>query len=161
MPHVTLRSTTNRTIDVGALGPGRTVIYCYPMTGVPGVPLPDGWDLIPGARGCTPQACGFRDHHAELAPLAAAVIGISTQSTEYQQEVATRLHLPFDVLSDTNHLLCNALRLPLFKVAGDANLKRLTLIVRDSTVEACFYPVFPPDQSAQVTINWLRANPLP
>ncbi len=160
MPHVTLRSTSNRAIDVGALGPGRTVIYCYPMTGVPGVPLPDGWDLIPGARGCTPQACGFRDHHAELAELDAAVFGLSTQTTEYQQEMATRLHLPFDILSDADHHLCDALRLPTFDVAGLRLVKRLTLIVHDSTIEACFYPVFPSDQSAQVTIDWLRANPV-
>jgi len=160
MPHVTLRSTSGRAIDVGALGPGRTVIYYYPMTGVPGVPLPDGWDLIPGARGCTPQACGFRDHHAELAELDAAVFGLSTQTNEYQQEMATRLHLPFDVLSDVDHQLTGALRLPTFDVANMRLTKRLTLIVRDATIETCFYPVFPSDQSAQVTIGWLRANPI-
>jgi peroxiredoxin len=160
MPHVTLRTTSDRSIDLGALGPGRTVIYCYPMTGLPGVPLPDGWDLIPGARGCTPQACGFRDLHDELAELGAAVFGFSTQITEYQQEMATRLHLPFDVLSDVDHQLTDALRLPTFDAAGMRLVKRLTLIIRDGVIEACFYPVFPSDQSAQVTIDWLRAHPL-
>jgi peroxiredoxin len=164
MPHVTLSSTVNLTVDVGALGRGRTIIYFYPMTGVPSVPLPHGWDLTPGARGCTPQACGFRDHHAELSQLGATVFGCSTQGTEYQQEMTARLHLPFDVLSDADHLLCNALCLPTFDVVGDAGLmhltKRLTLILRDSTIEACFYPVVPSSQSAQATIEWLRANPL-
>jgi peroxiredoxin len=164
MPRVTLTSTSNRAVDVGALGRGRTVLYCYPMTEVPGVPLPHGWDFIPGARGCTPQACGFRDYHDELAQLGVAVFGCSTQGLEYQQEMATRLHLPFDVLSDADYLLCNSLRLPTFDVAGDGNLmhliKRLTLVICDSTIEACFYPVFPSDQSAQISIEWLRANPI-
>jgi peroxiredoxin len=159
MPHVALRTTGELTLDISALGSGRTVIYCYPMTGVPGAPLPEGWDLIPGARGCTPQACGFRDHHAELATLGAGVFGLSTQSTAYQQEMAARLQLPFEVLSDAQHELTDALRLPTFEADGMRLVKRVTLIVRDGTIEACFYPVFPSDQNAQVVIDWLRANP--
>jgi peroxiredoxin len=159
MPSVALRSTNGQEVDVATLEPARTLIFCYPMTGVPGVPLPDGWDLIPGARGCTPQACGFRDLHAELGGLGAVVYGLSTQSTAYQQEMATRLHLPFPVLSDADHQLCDALSLPTFEVAGMRLVKRLTLIVRDGQIETCFYPVFPSDQSAQTVIDWLRANP--
>ena len=157
MPRLTLASTVGRAIDVSALPPGRTVIYCYPRTGVPGQPLPAGWDQIPGARGCTPQSCGFRDHHAELAALGAGVFGLSTQTSEYQREVAQRLHLPFEVLSDADLRLARALSLPLFEVEGMQLIKRLTLMVRDGAIEHVFYPVFPPDGSASEVIDWLRA----
>jgi peroxiredoxin len=160
VPSISLRSTRGRIVDLRGLGAPRTVVYCYPMTGVPGKPLPQGWDLIPGARGCTPQTCGFRDHYQELKDLKAEVLGLSTQTTEYQQEMANRLHLPFEVLSDSKFKLCEALRLPTFEVEGVRLLKRLTMIVRDSKIEHVFYPVFPPNESADQVINWLEAHPL-
>jgi peroxiredoxin len=160
MPHVVLPSTAGRAVDLAALTAPRTVIYCYPMTGVPGKPLPEGWDMIPGARGCTPQTCSFRDHHGELKALKAEVFGLSTQTTEYQREMADRLNLPFEVLSDAEFKLCTALRLPTFDVDGMHLIKRLTLIVRGGAVEHVLYPVFPPDESAAQTIEWLHANPL-
>lgn len=138
----------------------RTILYCYPMTGVPGKPLPEGWDEIPGARGCTPQACSFRDHHSEVSELKAEVFGVSTQTTEYQDEVVNRLHLPFELLSDAEFKLCNALRLPTFEVNGMRLMKRLTLIIRGARIEHVFYPVFPPNESADQVITWLRANPI-
>jgi peroxiredoxin len=160
MPKISLTSTSGRKIDLAALKGARTVIYAYPMTGVPGKPLPEGWDMIPGARGCTPQSCSFRDHHAELAALAADVFGLSTQTTEYQKEMSERLHLPFEVLSDAEFELTNALRLPIFEAAGMRLLKRLTLVVRGGRIEHVFYPVFPPDESAAQAMAWLRSHPL-
>ena len=161
MPRVSLRSTSGRTVDLSRLTGPRTVIYAYPMTGVPGKPLPEGWDMIPGARGCTPQSCGFRDHHKELAELKADVFGLSTQTTDYQKEMSDRLHLPFEVLSDAEFKLADALRLPSFEVDGMRLLKRLTLIVRNGRVEHVFYPVFPPNESADQVIAWLKIHPLP
>jgi peroxiredoxin len=158
MPRVTLRSTAGRDVDLGALGPGRTVIYCYPKTGLPGHSMPNGWDAIPGARGCTPQACAFRDHHRELADLSSQVFGLSTQSTDYQREMAERLHLPFEILSDPGLRATTALRLPTFEVSGEHLLKRLTLIVRGDVIERVFYPVFPPDKSADEVVQWIRAR---
>jgi peroxiredoxin len=157
-PPVTLTSTNGRTVNLATVGSKRTIIYCYPMTGVPGTPLPEGWDQIPGARGCTPQACAFRDRYTELSELGAAVFGLSTQSTAYQQEMAARLHLPFEILSDAHLQLCHALRLPTFDVYAMRLVKRLTLIIRDGAIEACFYPVFPSDQSAQSVVDWLRGS---
>jgi peroxiredoxin len=156
MPQVKLRSTSGRTVDLSALGPGRTVIYCYPRTGVPGQALPEGWDAIPGARGCTPQACAFRDHAAELAALGARLFGLSTQDTAYQLEMVKRLHLPFEVLSDEALSFSTALHLPTFEVGGARLIKRLTLIVTDGRIEHVFYPVFPPDRSASDVVIWLR-----
>jgi peroxiredoxin len=161
MPRVSLRSTSGGTVDLSRLTGPRTVIYAYPMTGVPGKPLPEGWDMIPGARGCTPQSCGFRDHHKELAELKADVFGLSTQTTDYQKEMSDRLHLPFEVLSDAEFKLADALRLPSFEVDGMRLLKRLTLIVRNGRVEHVFYPVFPPNESADQVIAWLKIHPLP
>ena len=161
MPKVSLLSTAGKRVDLSALSPPRTVIYCYPRTGVPGEPLPDGWDAIPGARGCTPQTCGFRDHYRELAKLRAEVFGLSTQTTEYQRELAERLHLPFAILSDSEFEFTNALRLPTFEVSGMRLLKRLTLIVRHGHIEHVFYPVFPPNESADEVLRWLKAHPLP
>lgn len=161
MPSIALPATDGRTIDLGALSAARTVIYIYPRTGVPGQPLPTGWDAIPGARGCTPQSCAFRDHHAELASLGADVYGLSTQSTDYQKEMAERLHLPFPVLSDARFELCTALRLPTFEVDGMRLIKRLTLIVTDGRIETVFYPIFPSDRNAGDVIDWLRQHPRP
>ena len=161
IPPLALPSTAGRMVDLGKLiASSRTVIYCYPMTGVPGKPLPDGWDMIPGARGCTPQSCGFRDHHRELTELGADVFGLSTQTTDYQREMAERLHLPFEVLSDAGFKFCEGLRLPTFEVGRMRLIKRLTLIVRDGVIETVFYPVFPPNESADQVIRWLNQNPL-
>ena len=159
LPPLRLASTAGRLVDLAALPARRTVIYCYPMTGAPGVALPEGWDLIPGARGCTPQSCGFRDHATELAQLGAAVFGLSAQSTQYQREMAGRLHLPFEVLSDAGFAFADALRLPTFNVEGKRLIKRLTLVIRDGAIEHVFYPVFPPNESAAEVARWLRAHP--
>jgi len=156
LPAISLRSTSGRSIDLLALNAPRMIIYCYPMTGVPGKPLPEGWDLIPGARGCTPQSCGFRDLHMELSRFGAEVFGLSTQTTEYQREMAGRLHLPFEVLSDAEFRFCDALRLPTFKVDGMRLLKRLTLVIREGRIEHVFYPVFPPNKSAEQVLHWLE-----
>jgi peroxiredoxin len=158
IPHISLCSTWDSNVDLQRLSALRTVIYCYPMTGVPGKPLPEGWDLIPGARGCTPQTCGFRDHYQELTDLKTQVFGLSTQTTEYQQEMANRLHLPFEVLSDSEFRLCDALRLPTFEVQGVRLIKRLTMIVRGGKVEHVFYPVFPPNESANQVLSWLQVH---
>jgi peroxiredoxin len=159
MPHVVLPSTAGREVALDQLGPGRTVLYIYPMTGRPGVDLPDGWNAIPGARGCTPEACGFRDHYAELrAAGAPTVYGLSSQTTAYQAELAERLGLPFAVLSDTGHELAHALDLPTFTAAGERLYKRLTLIVDDGRIEHAFYPIFPPDEHAAQVRGWLAAR---
>ena len=158
VPPITLPSTSGRMVNLGALTAPRTVIYCYPRTGVPGEPPPDGWDMIPGARGCTPQACDFRDHHRELADLSADVFGLSTQTTEYQKEMAERLHLPFEVLSDAEFRLCDELHLPTFEVEGMRLVKRLTLIIRNGVIETVLYPVFPPNENAEQVIQWLKRN---
>ena len=160
MPEVSLRSTIGRVICLSELPALRTVIYCYPMTGVPGKPLPENWDAIPGARGCTPQSCNFRDHHQEFLQLGTEVFGLSTQTTEYQREMAERLHLPFEVLSDAAFQLCDVLRLPTFAAGGMRLLKRLTLIVRDGRIEQVFYPVFPTNESADEVLRWLKDHPL-
>ncbi len=160
MPAISLPATMGGLIDLSQLPAPRTVLYLYPMTGVPGKPLPEGWDLIPGARGCTPQSCGFRDHYRELSTLQAGVLGISTQPTDYQKELAHRINLPFAILSDSEFKLCDALRLPTFEVDHVRLLKRLTLIVRESRIEQVFYPVFPPNESATQVLAWLRAHPI-
>lgn len=160
MPAVSLPSTSGSNVDLGALGPDRTVIYCYPRTGEPGKALPAGWDAIPGARGCTPQACAFRDHAAEMSNLGARVYGLSTQTTPYQREMAERLHLPFEILSDADHVFSTALRLPTFDVGGMRLVKRLTLVIRDNRIEQVFYPVFPPTESARQVVDWLLATPM-
>jgi peroxiredoxin len=145
-------------VDLAAI-PGRFVLYVYPMTGRPGVPLPEGWDAIPGARGCTPQSCGFRDHYAELQSLHTGVFGLSVQTTEYQREARERLHLPFQLLSDSALRLKRLLRLPTFTAGGMELYKRLTLIVENGRIVKVFYPVFPPDRNAEEIIAWLRGEP--
>lgn len=157
LPDLVLRATDGTLVAPARL-PGRTVLYCYPMTGRPDLPLPDGWDSIPGARGCTPEACGFRDHYADLRRYGASVYGISTQATEWQQEARTRLHLPFALLSDADLNFTHALRLPTFAVAGMTLLRRLTMIVRDGRIEHLWYPVFPPDTHAALVVEWLAAH---
>ncbi|AVT38305.1 peroxiredoxin [Plantactinospora sp. BB1] len=162
MPALALSATdgTEMRVDVVPPGATRLVLYAYPRTGRPGVEPPPGWDLIPGARGCTPQSCAFRDHAAELGSAGAAVAGLSTQDTGYQREAVQRLHLPFPLLSDVHLALTRALRLPTFEVAGVTLLRRLTLVVRDGVVEHVFYPVFPPDRHARVVLDWLAGHPV-
>ncbi|MDJ0992202.1 MAG: peroxiredoxin [Dinoroseobacter sp.] len=158
LPPVVLSSTAGGKVDLSTLS-GTVVLYIYPMTGTPGVALPDGWNDIPGARGCTPQSCSFRDHYAELtAAGAAAVFGISTQSPEAQAEAAERLHLPFPLLSDVAGALSEALSLPTFETAQGTHHKRVTLIARDGQVVARFYPVFPPDSDAPTVLAWLEQH---
>jgi peroxiredoxin len=159
LPSIPLPATSGEPVDLSTL-PGRTVVYAYPRTGQPGVdPLVDDWDEIPGARGCTPETCGFRDHHAELQAVGARVVGLSTQDTQYQAEAADRLRLPFPLLSDTSLELTSALALPTFEAAGQVLVRRLTLLVRDGVVEHVWYPVFPPDTHATEVLSWLQAHP--
>ena len=160
MPDLDLPSTSNRLVNLANVPTPRLVLYAYPMTGRPDRTLPAGWDEIPGARGCTPETCGFRDHHKDLAKLRTEVFGVSTQSTDYQQEMVKRLEVPFEVLSDEHFALTRALRLPTFRADGMTLMKRLTLIVRNGRIEHVFYPVFPPDRHAEQVIAWLTANPL-
>ncbi|WP_420133028.1 peroxiredoxin [Rhodopseudomonas sp.] len=160
LPSVPLPATDGQTVDLSTLS-GRTVVFGYPRTGVPGQISPvDDWDMIPGARGCTPQTCSFRDLFAELkAAGAAQVFGLSTQDTAYQTEMATRLHLPFPVLSDDKLALATAARLPTMEVAGTTLLKRIALIVDEGRVTHVFYPVFPPDRNAGDVLEWLKTHP--
>lgn len=158
LPSISLPATDGAEIDLGALE-GLGVIYIYPMTGRPDTPLPDGWDLIPGARGCTPQSCSFRDHKQELKDLGVEFIfGLSTQPTAYQKEAVERLHLPFSLLSDENLAFQKALNLPRFTVDGMTLIKRMSFIVRDGLIVKVFYPVFPPDQDAENIIHFLKTG---
>jgi peroxiredoxin len=157
LPAVPLRSTAGREIDVSALK-GTTVIYIYPRTGRPDQEVPTGWNEIPGARGCTPQSCAFRDHHEELKRAGVSrVFGLSTQDTGYQREAAERLHLPFELLSDEKLAFARALKLPTFEVDGMKLIRRITLIARDGLIAKVFYPVFPPDRNAGEVLDWLVA----
>ena len=157
VPDVALPATDGRHVSLAAIRGMRVVLYAYPRTGRPGeAPLVDDWDSIPGARGCTPETCGFRDHHAELRAVGAEVFGLSTQDTEYQQELVRRLNLPFAILSDAQLELTRAWGLPTFQAAGQTLLRRLTLILRDGRVEHVWYPVFPPDRHADEVLEWLR-----
>ncbi|MBO9426300.1 peroxiredoxin [Labrenzia sp. R4_1] len=159
LPPLDLAATDGSKVQLADLT-GTSVIYIYPKTGQPGVPLPDGWDMIPGARGCTPQSCAFRDHFKELSALGAThIFGLSTQSTAYQVEAVERLHLPFPLLSDADLTFTNVLDLPSFEADGQTLLKRLTLIARDGVVIKAFYPVFPPDRNAADVMAWLEENP--
>ena len=151
---IELRSTNGLKVDLGSIK-GKVVIYCYPMTGRPDVPLPDGWNEIPGARGCTPQSCSYRDHYKEFQELGVEVYGLSTQTTDYQKEMVDRLSLPFDVLSDSQMELTQALNLPTFVVNGMVLLKRLTMIVEDSVIKSVHYPVFPSDSDPDWVLDYL------
>ncbi len=159
IPAIGLRATNDTLVLLSDL-PGRTVVFAYPRTGEPGkVSLVEDWDLIPGARGCTPQTCSFRDLFGELKAAGAAhVFGLSTQSNAYQTEMASRLHLPFPVLSDETLELTRALRLPTMEIAGLTLIKRLALIVDDARIGHVFYPVFPPDRNASDVLTWLKDN---
>jgi len=157
LPVLALPATSGGEVDLAAAAAsvGRLVLYVYPRTGTPGRPPPDGWDAIPGARGCTPQSCAFRDHHAELRALGADVLGLSAQPAAEQAEFASREHMPFALLSDPDLRLADALRLPTFAAAGMRLYKRITLIVEDGAIAKVFYPVFPPDRNAAEAIAWL------
>ena len=161
LPPIGLLATDDRSVTLLALR-GRTVVFAYPRTGEPGkIALVDDWDMIPGARGCTPQTCAFRDLFAELKAAGAShVFGLSTQSNDYQIEMASRLHLPFPVLSDEKLALTRALKLPTMEVAGLTLIKRLALIIDDARITHVFYPVFPPDRNAGDVLDWLKANPV-
>jgi len=155
LPSVTLPSTQGTPVDLSALE-GHTVVYCYPRTGRPDEDALPGWDAIPGARGCTPQSCAFRDHYSELAALGIQnVFGLSTQESAYQAEAAQRLSLPFALLSDEKLELARALTLPTFEIAGMTLIKRLTMVIKAGVIEHVFYPVFPPDSNAPNVIHWL------
>ncbi|UYQ77276.1 redoxin family protein [Glutamicibacter sp. JL.03c] len=162
VPQLKLPSTQGQIVELSALGPGRTVLYLYPLTGRPGVDLPEGWDSIPGARGCSTEACNFRDHFQQLRDTGAErVFGLSSQSTAYQAEVVERLRLPFGMISDEKMVLADSLRLPTFAASGHERLySRLTLIIRDGQIEHVFYPIFPPNTHALQVLQWLSDNPL-
>ena len=159
VPHIPLLATDGLEVSLARLE-GRTVVYAYPLTGRPGTALPDGWDEIPGARGCTPQSCAFRDHYQELLAAGVAhVFGLSTQDSAYQREATERLHLPFRLLSDAALRLTTELKLPAMLVDGATLLKRMALIIDDGVITHVFYPVFPPDRNAVEVLEWLRAQP--
>jgi len=155
VPSIALPSTSGREVLLADL-PGWTVVYTYPRTGEDGLTPPPGWNEIPGARGCTPQTCGFRDHYQELRGLGAAVFGLSTQTSSYQREMVERLHVPFEVLSDADLAMTRALRLPTFTFREMTLLKRITLFIHDGVIEHVIYPVFPPDRSAEEALRWLQ-----
>lgn len=162
VPSTLLSSTANCSVDLAAISEKRSVVvYCYPRTGKPDEEPLNGyaaWNQIPGARGCTPQSCAFRDYYGELQTLGAEVFGLSTQTTEYQRELVEREHLPFEILSDAHFQLTNALRLPVFEVEGATLLKRLTFVVHKRKIVKVFYPVFPPDKNAEEVIAWLKGD---
>jgi peroxiredoxin len=158
IPTLALPATGGGELDLATLAAGRLVAYVYPRTGTPGEPLPDGWDDIPGARGCTPQSCSYRDALAEFERLGATVIGISAQSAAEQAEFAAREHIPFPLLSDPDLRLAAALRLPTFEAAGMTLYRRLTLIAEAGAIVNAFYPVFPPDRDAAAVLAWLSAR---
>jgi peroxiredoxin len=162
VPRIVLATSDGGTVDIGDPGAGRIVVYVYPLTGSPDTDLPAGWDDIPGARGCTTEACDFRDHFAELRDASAETVwGLSSQNSPYQAEVVERLHLPFSMISDPTFTLADALDLPTFSAEGHPRLyTRLTFIIRNGRVEHVFYPIFPPNTHAQQVLDWLRANPV-
>lgn len=160
MPGVNLQSTRDHIVNVEEISSGNTVFFFYPMTGKPGVPLPKSWDLIPGARGCTPESCSYRDHHREFRNLGFEVFGISSQSNEDQKEFSQRSNIPYEILSDSKLELAGALRLPTFTVEEVKMplIRRLTLVTRRKKIEKVFYPVFPPDKNADQVLEYLRAS---
>lgn len=158
VPGVALRSTGGGNVDVAALAAGRAVVYVFPAMSAPGSASPAGWDAIPGARGCTPQSCAFRDRHAGFAELGYRVAGVSAQPPDVQAEAAQRLHLPFELLADPELELAARLGLPTFEVEGTTYYKRLTMVLHDGAVAKVFYPVFPPDANAEEVLSWLAAR---
>jgi peroxiredoxin len=159
VPSISLTATGGSIVNLATIQ-GRTIVYAYPRTGKPGVENPEGWDMIPGARGCSPQSCAFRDFFGELKRLGAqAVFGLSTQDSVYQREAAERLQLPFQLLSDEQLKFASALKLPTFQTNGMVLLKRLTMIINGGRIEQVFYPVFPPDRNAGDIVKWLRDHP--
>lgn len=156
VPSVSLPSTLGDRLDLAEAALGLLVVYVYPRTGRPGEPLPEGWDAIPGARGCTPQSCAFRDHVQDLAAHGASVIGISAQSKNEQSEFAEREHIPYPLLSDSDLQLADRLGLPTFEVAGMRLYRRLTLIVGTGHIQKVFYPVFPPERNASEVLAWMK-----
>ncbi|HVB44093.1 MAG TPA: peroxiredoxin [Streptosporangiaceae bacterium] len=160
VPNLTLPATAGSPVRLDTSDGERTVIYVYPLMGRPGKDLPAGWDSIPGARGCTPEACGFRDHYEDLlAAGASRVFGLSSQDTADQRDSVERLRLPYQLLSDPDLTLAGRMRLPTFEVEGQRLYRRLTLVVRGGVVEHVFYPVFPPDKHAQEVLDWLDEHP--
>ena len=159
LPPLTLLGTDGQEWSFAEFASPTTVIYVYPRSGVPGVPLPQGWDLIPGARGCTPESCGFRDHFSQLQKLGADVFGLSSQDHDYQKELGERLELPFPILSDPDLEMQKNLRLPMFMASGMELYCRLTLIIRNGKIVHTFYPIFPPDEHAGDVVEWLEKNP--
>jgi peroxiredoxin len=158
LPDLALAATDGTQVSLSLLS-GRSVVYIYPRTGDPNAGVPDGWNAIPGARGCTPQSCGFRDHFADLKRLGVAqMFGLSTQTTNYQREAVERLHLPFAILSDAELALSRALNLPTFRFNGMELLKRMAWVIDDGVITRVFYPVFPPDRSAEEVIAWLQLS---
>ena len=158
LPGVALRATDGAMIALADL-PGRTVVFAYPKTGDPGTGVPEGWDVIPGARGCTPQACAFRDLATDFARRDVRLFGLSTQSSDYQREVVGRLHLPYPLLSDDGLMLVDNLGLPTFAFAGETLLRRLAMVIDDRVIATVFYPVFPPHRNAADVLAWLDAIP--
>jgi peroxiredoxin len=158
LPAIALAATNGMQVDLSTLK-GRTVVYIYPRTGDPNSGVPEGWDAVPGARGCTPQSCAFRDHFGDLKRLGVAqLFGLSTQTTAYQREAVERLHLPFAILSDADLRLTRALTLPTFEFNGMTLLKRMAWVIDDGAITQVFYPVFPPDKNAEEVIAWLRSS---
>jgi peroxiredoxin len=160
LPSIPLESTSGRKVDLSR--ENRTVVFCYPRTGRPGEdsPGPDGsWDAIPGARGCTPQACAFRDAMGEFTTAGYTVFGLSTQSTDHQREAVERLHLPYELLSDSSFAFIDVLEIPTFDHNGRRFVRRLTMVLEDGRIDHVFYPVFPPDKSPDQVLDWLRSRP--
>lgn len=159
VPSLRLRATRGGELDLAQATDRLTVVYIYPRTGVPGQPLPTGWDEIPGARGCTPQSCAFRDHVLELAAYGAAVLGLSSQPAAEQDEFVRREHIPYPLLSDPELRLARALRLPTFEADGSRFYRRLTFVARGCRIERVFYPIFPPQHNAVQVLDWLARQP--
>lgn len=161
LPALELPSSTGRALNLAGLGTGRLVVYVYPRTGVPGESLPEGWDDIPGARGCTPQSCAYRDAYPQFEELGVPVVGISAQDARSQAEFAQRQQIPYPLLSDSGLVLAKALGLPTFRAGGLTLYKRLTFVAEAGMVAKVFYPVFPPDQDAAEVLSWLRMRLTP
>jgi peroxiredoxin len=155
VPSVRLPSTLGGEVDLAEAAAGLLVVYVYPRSGTPGEPSPEGWDQIPGARGCTPQSCAFRDHVADLAAHGASVIGVSAQSLELQRGLAEREHIPYPLLSDPGLALGAAMGLPTFETAGMTLYRRLTFVASVGRIEHVMYPVFPPHRNAEDVLAWL------